>query len=236
MTIDRYDFFWISARAAWKSASMDVVSLFRPRSRRSLQFSLRQLLLATFLVGLVCWWLFHRPHGVQLTGRDLDVAVFGRGYLIATDPATSATVYSRCGHLSINSNGELHLGNDRRVEPNITIPPEAISVSIATDGQVYYYQQGQTWATAAGQLQLATFVNPEGLKEYLPNLFEETDDSGQPQVNNPGISGSGLLQQGYLETPQGRQIETTTLLLVGLCSVVGWLAWEVRSLRLSLPR
>jgi flagellar basal body rod protein FlgG len=215
---------------------MEVASLFRTLSHRWLQFNLRQLLMATFLVGLACWWLFHRPHGVQKTGRDLDVAIFGRGYFVATDIITNATVYSRYGHLLVNANGQLHLGNDRFVEPNITIPPEALSVSIATDGNVYYYTQGQTLASSAGQLQLATFINPEGLKEYLPNLFEQADDSGQPQANIPGTNGAGLLQSGYLESPEGQRVEATTLLLVGLCSLVGWLAWEVRSLRLSLAK
>src|SRR4029079_15575561 len=81
---------------------------------------------------------------------------------------------------------------------------------------------------------IATFVNSEGLKEVLPGFFEQSEDSGQPQVNIPGVSGTGLLQHGYLETPEGQRVETTTLLLVGLCSLVAWLAWEVRCLRLSL--
>jgi flagellar basal-body rod protein FlgG len=173
---------------------------------------------------------------VQQTGRDLDVAIFGRGYFVFTDPVMSRTLYTRCGRLSIDANGMLCVGRDRLLEPCITIPPEYTNLSIGTDGNVFYYVQGQTVASNAGQIQIATFVNPEGLQEILPGFFEETGGSGPPQIDIAGLSGAGPLQPGYLETPEGHRLEITTLLLVGLCALVGWLAWEVRCLRQSLAQ
>lgn len=213
---------------------MDASSLSWKFPRRWLQFQLSHLLLATFLIAVACWWLFHVPRGVQRTGRDLDLTIFGRGYFICTHPSTNATAYTRCGRLSINSEGMLCVGGEWLLEPNITIPPEFTSIAVTADGNFCYYTQGQEQASSAGQLNLATFINTEGLREVLPDFFEQTDDSGQPQWSTPGVAGTGLLQQGYLETPAGRQVEMTTLLLLGLCGVVGWLAWEVRCLRVSL--
>jgi flagellar basal-body rod protein FlgG len=139
----------------------------------------------------------------QDTGNALDVAIEGRGFFIATDPITNETVYTRAGNFSVNAQGQLVLGSaqlGRLVEPNITIPPEATSVSIATDGNVYYYTQGQTAASNAGQLNIATFVNPEGLIKKGENLYAQSDASGQPQQNTPGVSGTGMLRSTFLET------------------------------------
>jgi len=216
---------------------MDVSSQSWMFPRRWLQFRLSHLLLGMFLIAVVCWWSFRVPHGAQETGRDLDVAIFGRGYLICTSPITNATLYTRNGHLSVNSNGQLCVGppgEDLLVEPQVTIPPEFMSIGIAHDGNVYYYTQGQAYAQSAGQLQLATFINTDGLREILPGFFEEAGASGQPLANTPGTNGAGLLQAGWLETPEGHRVELTTMLLVGLCGLVGWLAWEVRCLRVSL--
>ncbi len=138
----------------------------------------------------------------QDTGNPLDVAIEGRGFFVATDPITNETVYTRAGNFSVNAQGQLVLGSaqlGRLVEPNITIPPEATNVSVATDGRVYYFQQGQTTATEAGQLQLATFVNPEGLIKRGENLYTQSDASGQAQVNQPGQSGTGMVRGTYLE-------------------------------------
>ena len=138
----------------------------------------------------------------QDTGNPLDVAVEGRGYFVATDPITNETVYTRAGNFSVNSEGALVLGSaqlGRIVEPNITFPPEATSVSVSTDGNVYFYTQGATTAQSAGQLQLATFVNPEGLVKKGENLYVQSDASGDPQTQNPGQNGTGMLRSTFLE-------------------------------------
>jgi flagellar basal-body rod protein FlgG len=138
----------------------------------------------------------------QDTGNWSDVAIEGRGFFVATDPITSETVYTRAGNFSVNSQGQLVLGSaqlGRVVEPNISIPNDAFNMNIAPDGNVSYFQTGQTQATNAGQLTLATFQNPEGLIKKGENLYVQSDASGQPQINQPGQSGTGMLQSNYLE-------------------------------------
>jgi flagellar basal-body rod protein FlgG len=191
--------------------------------------------LAILASSVACWWYLYQPPGTRKTGRELDVAIFGRGHFVCADPNTNATWYTRDGHLLLNAQGQLCAGrpvDGLILEPNITIPPDATNVSIASDGTVLYGQTGQAQLTSAGQLTLATFQNAEGLREVLPGFYEQTDDTGQPQINQPGFSGTGLLQSGYLEAPLRESLDLTQLLLLVLCAVVGWLAWEVRCLRL----
>jgi flagellar basal-body rod protein FlgG len=86
------------------------------------------------------------------------------------------------------------------LSPSITIPAQAQSVTIATDGTVSYTQPGQTTAQTAGQIQLANFANPAGLNSIGQNLFQQTDASGSPTTGLPGgQEGNGTLMQGYVE-------------------------------------
>ena len=86
------------------------------------------------------------------------------------------------------------------IRPQITIPPQAQSITIASDGTVTYTQPGQTASQVAGQIQLANFANPAGLNSIGRNLFMPTDASGDPTVGNPGgQEGLGSLMQGYVE-------------------------------------
>lgn len=143
-----------------------------------------------------------RQGAFQETGNALDVAIEGRGFYQATDPITNETVYTRAGNFSVNAQGQLVLGSaqlGRLVQPNITIPADATSVSIGSDGNVLYFTQGQTTAQNGGQLQLVNFVNPEGLLKKGENLYVQTDASGQAQTGNPGQNGLGLLRNNMLE-------------------------------------
>ena len=202
-----------------------------------LQFSLRQLAIMVLVAAVACWWWLYKPAGLHKTGRELDVAICGRGYFVCTSPTSGPIGYSRRGDLSVNSQGQLCIGRPAEgwlVEPSITIPSDAISVSIAHDGNVYFYSQGQIQAQNAGQLNLATFIAPDELQTLVPGFYAETDESGQPHTSVPGESGAGWLQQGYLKSPEQARLDMITLLLFALCSLVGWLACEVRGLRLSL--
>ena len=101
------------------------------------------------------------------------------------------------------------------LEPQITIPPQAQSVTIATDGTVSYNLPGQTAAQTAGQIQLANFANPAGLNSIGHNLFLPTDASGDPTVGAPGgQDGVGTLQQGYLESSNVSVVEEFINLIV----------------------
>lgn len=138
----------------------------------------------------------------QQTSNPLDVAIEGVGFFEVQDPITSNPVYTRSGNFSINANGQLVLGSastGRVLQPEIIIPQGATDVTVQYDGQVLYRQPGQTALTPGGQLQIATFVNPEGLLKLGENLFQQTDASGQPTSGIPGQNGLGRLQQGALE-------------------------------------
>jgi flagellar basal-body rod protein FlgG len=94
------------------------------------------------------------------------------------------------------------------IEPQVTIPSQAQSITIAADGTVSYTQPGQTAAQVAGQIQLALFTNSAGLDSIGNNLFMPTDASGDPTVSNPGgQEGIGTLQQGYLEASNVSVVE-----------------------------
>lgn len=94
------------------------------------------------------------------------------------------------------------------LNPQITIPAQALNVTIAADGTVSYSVPGQTASQTAGQIQLATFQNPGGLNSLGNNLYAATDASGQPIVGNPGGSdGLGTLMQGYQEQSNVNVVE-----------------------------
>lgn len=133
------------------------------------------------------------------TDNPLDLAIQGNGFFQVQQP-DGTTAYTRAGNFQLNANGIIVTANGNPVIPQITIPAQAQSITIASDGTVSYTQPGQTAATIAGQIQLANFQNPGGLNSNGNGLFTPTDASGQPITGNPGGSdGLGTLQQGYQE-------------------------------------
>jgi len=135
------------------------------------------------------------------TNRNLDAMIVGRGFFQVQD-VDGSLVYTRAGNFNINPNGALVLGSataGRLVQPDINIPEGAKDLSISPDGNVTYRLQGDTTAQNAGQLQLATFINPEGLLKLGENLYAETDASGASQIAIPGQDGSGVIRAGWLE-------------------------------------
>jgi flagellar basal-body rod protein FlgG len=140
---------------------------------------------------------------LQQTGNSLDVAIEGQGFFQIKDP--SGTIYySRAGNFSKNSTGALVMGSaniGRLLEPQIQIPADATNITISTAGVVSYQVPGNQTLQQAGTIQLANFINPQGLLQIGENLYQETEASGAATTNAPGASGSGLgtLQQGSLE-------------------------------------
>ena len=132
------------------------------------------------------------------TGNSLDVLIQGRGFFQVLEPDGSLA-YSRDGSFKVDSEGRLVTANGYEVQPSITIPSDAQSITIGLDGTVQATLPGQSAPTSIGTLQLADFVNPAGLQPKGQNLFLETAASGSPQVANPGLQGIGTLVQGSLE-------------------------------------
>lgn len=139
----------------------------------------------------------------QTTNRDLDLAIEGIGFFkVNVEDAKGGVAYTRAGNFSRNADGELVLANDqgRRLNPGISIPPDATSVSISKDGKVSVLQPGQTTYQEIGQVLLTAFVNPAGLKQIGENLWVETPASGPPLEGAPGTENRGSLMQGQLES------------------------------------
>jgi flagellar basal-body rod protein FlgG len=141
--------------------------------------------------------LFTQGSLVQ-TSNPLDVAIQGDGFFQITLP-DGTTGYTRDGSFKVDSNGTLVTSDGYLLNPQITIPGQAVNVSINPDGTVNALLPGQTQPQQVGQINLARFVNPAGLQPNGQNNFLQTAASGAPTVTQPGINGAGTLQGGYLE-------------------------------------
>jgi len=135
----------------------------------------------------------------QQTGNPLDVVIQGRGFFQVQRP-DGTLAYTRAGNFQMDRDGNLVTTDGNPIQPQITIPAQAQSITIAADGTVSYTQPGQTAAQVAGQLQIANFPNPGGLNSIGSSLFTPTDASGEPVLGVPGgQEGLGTLLQGYIE-------------------------------------
>jgi flagellar basal-body rod protein FlgG len=117
------------------------------------------------------------------------------------------TAYTRDGSFQVDSQGQLVTSSGFPVQPAITIPPNALTVTIARDGVVSVQRAGSPTASQVGALQLVGFANPAGLQSFGENLYLESAASGTPSANTPGSNGLGLLNQGYVETSNVNVVE-----------------------------
>ncbi len=134
----------------------------------------------------------------QRTQNELDMAIEGQGFFQILQP-NGDVAYSRAGNFKIDSDGRLVSPDGLLMEPQITIPTDALSVSIGTDGAVSVLQPGASAPAVVGNIELAHFVNPAGLQSIGRNLFSPTAASGDPTTGTPGVDGFGTIAQGYLE-------------------------------------
>ena len=143
---------------------------------------------------------------LQQTGNDKDVAIQGAGFFQVLQP-DGTTAYTRDGSFQVDSQGQLVTSSGFVVQPAITIPADAQSLTIGRDGTVSVLQAGSPQPVQVGSLQLATFINPAGLQSMGENLYVETAASGTANTNTPGSNGAGLLTQGYVETSNVNVVE-----------------------------
>ncbi|MEX2264732.1 MAG: flagellar basal-body rod protein FlgG [Bryobacteraceae bacterium] len=148
------------------------------------------------------------------TSNPLDMVIEGRGFFQVRRP-TGELAYTRAGTFHLDRDGNVVTSDGDALEPQLTIPAEAQSISIAPDGTVSFTQPGQTAAQLAGQIQLANFQNPAGLNSIGRNLYTPTDASGEPTIGNPGgQEGIGTLLQGYIEQSNVSVVEEFINLIV----------------------
>lgn len=143
---------------------------------------------------------------LQQTSNDKDVAIQGQGFFQVLMPDGS-TGYTRDGSFQIDSQGQLVTSSGFPIQPAITVPANAQSLTIGRDGVVSITTPNSTATTQIGSLQLATFINPAGLQAKGENLYSETTASGNPNTATPGTNGAGILNQGYVETSNVNVVE-----------------------------
>ena len=143
---------------------------------------------------------------MEQTGNSLDVAVQGRGFLQVTMP-DGTIAYTRDGSLHMDQNGQIVTANGYAVDPAVSIPANAQSITIGSDGTISVSLPGQAATQQIGTVQLADFINPAGLQPNGDNLYLETASSGSPQIGQPGLNGLGTLSQGALESSNVNVVE-----------------------------
>lgn len=147
------------------------------------------------------------------TGNPLDLGIEGRGYLQVLMPS-GETAYTRAGNLSVNDQGQLVTDDGYLIQPAITIPQDAVDITISKTGQVQISKADAAAPEVAGQLELATFVNEAGLEAMGDNLFMESGASGPATTGTPGSVGFGQLMQGYTEASNVDAVSEITALIV----------------------
>ena len=143
---------------------------------------------------------------LQQTNNTYDMAIQGSGFFQVLMP-DGTTTYTRDGSFQVNNQGSLVTSSGYPVQPTITIPSNAQSVTVATDGTVSVTQPGSAAPVVVGNIQLATFINPTGLQSLGKNLYSETASSGAATVTTPGTNGTGTVNQGYVETSNVNVVE-----------------------------
>jgi flagellar basal-body rod protein FlgG len=149
--------------------------------------------------------LFTQGNLVQ-TSNSLDAAVQGRGFFQVLMP-DGTQAYSRDGSFQVDAQGQLVTSSGYAVQPAITIPQAAQSVSIGADGTVSVALAGSASPSQVGTIQLTDFINPSGLQAVGENLYLESSASGSPQTGTPGLNGLGTLIQGSVESSNVNVVE-----------------------------
>lgn len=141
----------------------------------------------------------HSQGNLSKTDNTKDIAIKGEGFFQVQMP-DGTNAYTRDGSFQVDQNGQLVTAGGFQVQPAITIPANALSMTVGRDGIVSVTLQGQTATQQVGQLTLTTFINNSGLESVGENLYQEAASSGAPNETTPGLNGGGLLYQGYVET------------------------------------
>ncbi|MFI5385210.1 MAG: flagellar basal-body rod protein FlgG [Fimbriimonadales bacterium] len=146
------------------------------------------------------------PGPLQPTSNSLDLAIAGNGFFQVQKPDGSLA-YTRDGSFKRDANGLVVTSDGYPIEPPITIPPNAITISISNTGVVTASLPGQNDQQTIGQMQVALFPNPAGLTRIGQNLYVAGGASGSVQLENPGSSGAGTLDSGVLEGSNVQVVE-----------------------------
>ena len=148
----------------------------------------------------------HTQGNIETTQNALDIAIDGKGFFpILLPDGTEA--YTRDGSFQVSDQGQMVTASGYELQPGITIPDDALSITIGTDGVVSVTLPSQPTPSTIGDIQITNFINPTGLQPVGENLFFESASSGSPQAGTPGDTGLGRLRQGSLETSNVNIVE-----------------------------
>jgi flagellar basal-body rod protein FlgG len=135
---------------------------------------------------------------MENTKNELDLAIEGDGFFQVRRP-NGETAYTRCGAFKVDSDGRVVTADGLALEPEITIPSDAVSITVGMDGTVSVLEAGESTPSEVGTLELARFINPAGLLSMGKNLFTTSNASGDEITGNAGEDGFGTIAQGFLE-------------------------------------
>ncbi len=150
--------------------------------------------------------------GMQATGNTYDLAIQGDGYFRVLLPS-GEEAYTRAGSFQVSSTGEIVTQDGYTVLPSITVPQDALSVTVNTSGEVQVKLDGQVNLQTVGQIDLAIFFNQAGLQPMGDNLYKESTASGAPSIGVPGSVGFGTVRQSYLEGSNVNAVSEITSLI-----------------------
>lgn len=140
------------------------------------------------------------------TNNPFDIALQGEGFFQIQRP-DGTLAYTRNGNFQASPDGRIVNADGYLLDPEIVVPEDALEVTIDREGYVYVKTYGTSESTEVGQIELARFTNPTGLRSMGQNLFLETEASGIPIVGSPGQEGFGDVHQGYLEASNVQVVE-----------------------------
>jgi flagellar basal-body rod protein FlgG len=147
------------------------------------------------------------------TGNNLDLVIEGEGFFQILQP-DGTTAYSRSGAFKMDSDGRIVNSDGYPLEPSITIPANTLNITVSSDGKISVLQAGNTTPTQIGQIELAHFINPGGLKSLGKNLYANTASSGDALTGNPGTDGLGTISQGFIELSNVNIVEEMVNMIV----------------------
>jgi flagellar basal-body rod protein FlgG len=156
----------------------------------------------------------HSQGDFESTNNPLDIAIEGDGFFQLTLP-TGEITYTRSGAFKLDATGALVNSDGYILTPAVNIPPDALSITITSDGFVNVVQPGAPAAQQVGQIQVARFPNPAGLRAMGRNLLNQTESSGQPIISIPGLNGVGTLAQGFVESSNVSVVEEIVQMVTG---------------------
>ncbi len=163
-------------------------------------------------VKLAAVYRIHEQGNLSATDNTFDLAVQGKGFFQITMP-DGTTAFTRDGTFQLNATGQIVTHDGYTVQPGITVPSNAIDVTINNSGEVLVKIEGQVEYSNVGQLQISTFLNDGGLEAVGDNLYKETPASGSATSGTPGGTGFGTILQGFLETSNVNAVEEISNLI-----------------------